>query len=282
MPWVKLDDNFVDHPKVSKLSDGAFRVHLSALSYASRNLTDGHVDRHLPRRLTNHLRVASFVRELVESGLWDETDDGYQIHDYLDFQPSRAEILERREKNAERKRRSRSKAGHGVTDAVTGDVTPRGSPRPPSRPVPKHSVSSSTEPQGSPALDDDDRISLTAEALGLADHQRALHDGVEIRNTRAHLASCIARRLDDARTAVAANPDATVDELVEIIEPPPKPERANPHVRTWEETQAARAAEAAELEAAGGRLTPEQRRAAIAAAKAGLARSRQSHEGEPA
>ena len=41
MSWVRLDDNFPNHPKVVGLSDQAFRLYISGLCYASHYLTDG-------------------------------------------------------------------------------------------------------------------------------------------------------------------------------------------------------------------------------------------------
>ena len=44
MTWVKVDDALPEHPKVARLSDAAFRVHISALCYSARNLTDGKLE----------------------------------------------------------------------------------------------------------------------------------------------------------------------------------------------------------------------------------------------
>lgn len=41
MSWVRLDDGFADHPKIAALDDRAFRIHIWALCYSARHLTDG-------------------------------------------------------------------------------------------------------------------------------------------------------------------------------------------------------------------------------------------------
>ena len=41
MTWLRIDDAMVDHPKIIGLSDGAFRLHITALCYCARHLTDG-------------------------------------------------------------------------------------------------------------------------------------------------------------------------------------------------------------------------------------------------
>jgi hypothetical protein len=96
MTWVQIDDAMADHPKIMQLSHGAFRVQVEGLCYANRNLTDGFVP-----RLFAHRHGKRFAVELVTSGVWEQTDGGYQIHDFHDYQPTKAEVLELREKRAQ-------------------------------------------------------------------------------------------------------------------------------------------------------------------------------------
>ncbi|MFL4904871.1 hypothetical protein ACJ6WF_17190 [Streptomyces sp. MMS24-I2-30] len=89
------------------LSDRAFRLHVSAICWCAENLTDGHIsDRELPliARLRN---VKATARQLQEAGLWDRVDGGWFIHDYLDYNPSRDQVLAERKRNAERQERWR-------------------------------------------------------------------------------------------------------------------------------------------------------------------------------
>ena len=44
MAWLRIDDGFVEHPKVYDLSDRSFRLHVAAHCYSARNLTDGVLD----------------------------------------------------------------------------------------------------------------------------------------------------------------------------------------------------------------------------------------------
>lgn len=112
MPWVRLDDRFPSHRKVALLSDRAFRLHVSALCWASENLTEGKI-------LDSELRVIAHVRgmkaaakELEERKLWDRVDDGWVIHDFLVYNPDRAKVQSEREANAARQQafRDRKKA----------------------------------------------------------------------------------------------------------------------------------------------------------------------------
>lgn len=91
MTWVNLDDQFPEHPKIDKLSDAAFRLHVAAICYANRHLTDGYLDAaRIPRLVPKHQK--RFVTELVNADLWETVDGGYQIHDYLDWNKSRDEV----------------------------------------------------------------------------------------------------------------------------------------------------------------------------------------------
>lgn len=132
MPWVKLDDRFPSHRKIALLSDRAFRLHVSAMCWCAENLTDGHIgDRELAL-VANIRGIKATAKLLEEAGLWDRVDDGWVVHDYLDYNPSRDQVLAERKKNAERQERFRQRKGgrptppangsrNGSSNAVTND-----------------------------------------------------------------------------------------------------------------------------------------------------------------
>jgi hypothetical protein len=106
MPYLNLDDNFADHPKVDALSDGAFRLHVAGMLYASKHLTDGFIPANRVPRLTRTYK-ARHLAELMEARMWLPADRGYTLHDYLDWNRSREQI----EADRERIRKVRSEAG---------------------------------------------------------------------------------------------------------------------------------------------------------------------------
>jgi hypothetical protein len=131
VPWVKLDDRFPSHRKVALLSDRAFRLHVSAICWCAENLTDGRIgDRELA--LVAHVRnVKATAKQLEEAGLWDRDDDGWVIHDYLDYNPSREQVLVERKKNAARQEAFRKRRNgkptppsDGGSNASSNGVTP--------------------------------------------------------------------------------------------------------------------------------------------------------------
>lgn len=103
MGWVRLDDNFADHPKVIALSDTAFRLYIEALCYSNRQLTDGFI----PMAVYLKLSKNDDADYLIEAGLWVDTENGYAIRSYTEYQPSREKVEEKREQAKERLRRYR-------------------------------------------------------------------------------------------------------------------------------------------------------------------------------
>lgn len=103
MPWANVDENFPEHPKVDGLSDLAFRLHVSGICYCARHLTDGLIPADKVPRLVPRFRKAA-LQELVDKGIWywHESIETYEVHDYLDWNRSRAQV------EAERERKSKA------------------------------------------------------------------------------------------------------------------------------------------------------------------------------
>jgi hypothetical protein len=130
MTWVRLDDQFPDHTKVIAAGPAAAWLYVTALCYCNRMLTDGFVPgNQVPRLVPN---ASKLVDRLLTAGLWRKASrdgvDGYEVHDFLKYQPTREEVLEERRKNADRQERFRAakKAKrNGTHNAVTNQgVTP--------------------------------------------------------------------------------------------------------------------------------------------------------------
>ena len=100
MPWVRIDDQMPHHPKVVRVGPLGFAMQIAGLCYCNRFLTDGFIPHAaIPTFLDfTELDEHAFngrggvcwmaVAKLLEMGVWEETEGGYQIHDYLDYQPS--------------------------------------------------------------------------------------------------------------------------------------------------------------------------------------------------
>lgn len=111
MAWVKIDDNALDHPKILALSDGAFRLWMRGLAHSRRLLTDGFIS-HLAVKGFREAR-ASRIAELTTAPalgvepLWELCEEGYRIHDYLQWNDTREHIETARAEARERMARLR-------------------------------------------------------------------------------------------------------------------------------------------------------------------------------
>jgi hypothetical protein len=154
LTWVKHDDGFSQNRKVAKLTDKAYRLHFCALEHCARNLTDGTI---MDYEMGNVFAVAqikrgglSYVAELVDACLWKTIIHGYEIHEYLEHNPSAADVKEVRKRNAERQKKHREGKRHGVTntvtDGVSNGVTNSVSHTAPSHPIPKEQRTSIATP----------------------------------------------------------------------------------------------------------------------------------------
>ncbi len=139
MAWVKLSDDWYDDPKIVAAGDSAALLWVKAVSWSARNLTDGLIPAELLPRLISSPETPTIASRLVDLGLFvEDITGGFRVANYLDYQPSRASVLAKREQDAERKRQSR-----GRPSAVQPDSADRPSPPDPG-PVPEETSSSSS------------------------------------------------------------------------------------------------------------------------------------------
>lgn len=96
MAYASFDDNFADHPKIAGLSDAGFRLHVAGILHCNRHLTDGLIPADEVPRLVRRFR-RSALAELSDRGLWCPVGaDAYEIHDFLQWNLSRAAVIKRR------------------------------------------------------------------------------------------------------------------------------------------------------------------------------------------
>lgn len=127
MTWVRLDDQWADHPKFLDVGDYGQLVWVKGLSYAARYLTDGFIPARAVSKFlqaTRHVRGA--VAELVKAGLWVPAEGGYQVHDYKDYQPLASQVKAERVATRERVKRWRERQfntdGNDVTNGVSNGL----------------------------------------------------------------------------------------------------------------------------------------------------------------
>lgn len=106
MTWSRQEPSSPWNPKIAPLSDAAYRLYFTARDYASFWHTEGFVAAEVVPRLCGAPRGKKLERTIAElvrvrageqNPLWvkDEDAGGYRIHDYLDYNPTNAEVQER-------------------------------------------------------------------------------------------------------------------------------------------------------------------------------------------
>lgn len=113
MPWGRFDDAMPTHPKFVDRSPEAKLVFMLSVLYCARELTDGKVGRGGENIIFGQSECSSEVRanvrnELIAANLWELGNGDLWVHDYLDYNPTREQVLRTRETAKERMRRLRS------------------------------------------------------------------------------------------------------------------------------------------------------------------------------
>ena len=121
MTWVRIDDNIVDHPKMVEVGHRGLALFVASLCYASKHLTDGFIPKSAVPGLLPDLRAPKTADALVRVGLWDRVDSGYQVHDYLEYQPSAEDVRAKREKSTRRQSLFRNQGLRQAVRARDGD-----------------------------------------------------------------------------------------------------------------------------------------------------------------
>lgn len=109
MTWVKFSDDTPTHPKVVGLSDHALACWFRALCYSAQHLTDGRVPDAAAKILATKRTVWG---ELEQAGLAHRNGAGWTLHDYTDYQPTKASVEAERAAWRDRQKRARTGAAN--------------------------------------------------------------------------------------------------------------------------------------------------------------------------
>lgn len=96
-----LDTHWHDNPKILGLGLEGMGLHAWGISYCDDNLTDGFIpEAALPQALPGCKQA---LRAVLKAGRWVTVAGGYEVHDYLAHNRSRAKVQAIREHNRARK-----------------------------------------------------------------------------------------------------------------------------------------------------------------------------------
>jgi len=115
MAWVRLDDEFPEHPKLISVGPLGMALQVAALCYSNAHLTDGFIQFNVVNKLLSwefsppgsdvvytvgltsgmsgdDVDSKTVAEWLVSAGIWEQVPGGYFIHDYTDYQMTKEEI----------------------------------------------------------------------------------------------------------------------------------------------------------------------------------------------
>ena len=98
--WARIDDHYFSNPKVIEAGPEGRLLHLASIVYAAGH-TGGNIPPSVLPLLAVHCgikRIKPVVDRLVALNLWEPLPDadGWQIHDYTDFNPDKDDKAERK------------------------------------------------------------------------------------------------------------------------------------------------------------------------------------------
>lgn len=136
MTWVKIANSFPSHPKILRAGPEAAHLFVCSICYANEHLLDGVISRELLAGVAPGLRgPEKHAKRLCDVGLWETTNSGWRIHDYLEHQRPATAIRETRALDSERKRTYRSARSPNGLRPDSGQDSSRARAGAPSREV---------------------------------------------------------------------------------------------------------------------------------------------------
>ena len=106
--WLRVSDDVFTNRKFERAWEddpASVGLWLFASSHSGHHLLDGAVPRRFVRQwFTTSSRERRATGALVDAGLWLPNGDGWEIHDWADYNPTRDEVLAKRAADSARKR----------------------------------------------------------------------------------------------------------------------------------------------------------------------------------
>jgi hypothetical protein len=118
MSWARLDDNIAHHPKILRAGPEAAFFWVLCLTYSQRFLTDGHIPEAALGAVGSWsaARARQLAAKLVRVRLLERCANGYQVHDYLQY--NKPAVVARAERDATSRARSQAGRKGGVASGL--------------------------------------------------------------------------------------------------------------------------------------------------------------------
>lgn len=210
MTWVKLDDQFPDNLKVERAGPQAAWLYVCALCYCARLLTDGWVPKTMIPRLSSLKGPQKLADRLASDdiGLFEDRGDNYYIPDYLDFNPSKEQVIKQRQVRAEAGRKGGSKSSSKRQANAYGFASdnvqpPSPSPTPLVKDISNNNILSRRLLEAGHPVED---VDVVVERIAL----RKLLGGEPIRDPLAFAEECI-KRLSKGKNGTRSGEPVLID-----------------------------------------------------------------------
>ena len=96
MTWARFDDGVLDSPEMLRAGEDAANLHLRAVIWCCKHLTDGAVPREALGAITRKRDPDALAARLVGAGVWAESGEGWRIKRFEETNPTRDEVEARR------------------------------------------------------------------------------------------------------------------------------------------------------------------------------------------
>jgi len=121
MGYAQLDDSFWCNPKIVDLPALALRLYVRSISFSSALNTGGAISKGTLRVLDGNAKLAA---QLVTAALWDVDGDGWHVHDYAQYNISKAKRDAARENARKRWQQPETPVSHDAKTDISHDANP--------------------------------------------------------------------------------------------------------------------------------------------------------------
>lgn len=133
MGWLRLDDHYDDHPKIVAAGAEAAWLDVRGMLFCARHETDGAIPHAQLARIGSDFtpkKRAKLAGVLVEVGRWTQTETGFLVNDFLDYNPAASVREAEREAARERMKKARRTKGARSGEQQTNGAGTSGNPDP--------------------------------------------------------------------------------------------------------------------------------------------------------
>lgn len=239
MGWVKLDDQRAMNKKLRQAGFEARGLDEAAICQVSADMTDGFIAEETVEMLAAAHRCRNWRKlaaVLCDVGRWEDAPGGWVIHDYLEYNPTKAQWEEtvNKKKAAGKRGGQASASARGAAVASPPARAPgkasgaaaaqRSGQAVPSRPVPSRDISQSSSTLQQPASgisdDDDDPIIEALRILAERDLEDRIAAKGPVARTDLWLTTAYQNRVQRHADELADLAGLSAAEIVDRLEPP--------------------------------------------------------------